>query len=157
MRRTITPLLLLLGLTACGTDETNTADTSALSITTPSAPTEMPPTTQPDRMVAADQLPFFCALDGIATNASTLVRLQVDRTVPLQTSIQVNPYSGAITRSTYDVVWSDPSADIVTATVSEIIEGATKHAKTMSDRSPEGLDGRKAAAKVIRKKHFTKA
>ncbi len=135
MRRTITPLLLLLGLTACGTDETNTADTSALSITTPSAPTEMPPTTQPDRMVAADQLPFFCALDGIATNASTLVRLQVDRTVPLQTSIQVNPYSGAITRSTYDVVWSDPSADIVTATVSEII--AARADDPRGDTAPE--------------------
>lgn len=135
MRRTITPLLLLLGLTACGTDETNTADTSALSITTPSAPTEMPPTTQPERMVAADQLPFFCALDGIATNASTLVRLQVDRTVPLETSIQANTYSGLMTRTTYDVAWSDPSADIVTATVSEII--AAREDDPRGDTAPE--------------------
>jgi hypothetical protein len=41
------------------------------------------------------------------------------------------------------------NTEVKKPTVSEILEAATSHAALMSDRSPEGLEGRKAAAKVI--------
>lgn len=44
------------------------------------------------------------------------------------------------------------NTEVKKLTVSEILEGATSHAALMADRNPEGLDGRKAAAKAISEK-----
>ena len=136
MRHTTSLLLASLAIVAgCGNTASTTDDTSSVSPTSPSAPAVPSTTMEADRAVPAELLRIFCTLDGVATNASAIVRLRVDNSVPLRTSIQSNQYEGFMTRTTFDVVWSDPSADIVTATVTEVI--AARDNDPRGDAAPE--------------------
>jgi len=79
-----------------------------------------------ERGIPADSLLYYCNLDGVATNTSQIVRLHVDHGTPLRTTIQQNMYpEAAVTRSTWVTEWSDPSADIVSATVEAVLASRT--------------------------------